>query len=258
MTNQSTMDKLIEMHMTPMADTFRIQRKDPSMKEVPFEDRFGMIVNAEYTARKNNRLKRLIRNADFEQPEASVAAIDYGHNRKINRTLVERLASCEYITEYRNIFIIGATGCGKTYLACAFGMEACKRYYTVRYVRVPDLLLDLQAARTGGRFREALKKDINPTLLILDEWLLMKVTEQDSQSLLELIHKRRKHASTIFCSQYRESEWYAKLGGKDNPLTDAIMDRISFDSYKIPIESLDPDKDLSMREVYGLDPSKAQ
>ncbi len=258
MTNQSTMDKLIEMHMTPMADTFRIQRKDPSMKEVPFEDRFGMIVDAEYTARKNNRLKRLIRNADFEQPEASVAAIDYGHNRKINRTLVERLASCEYITEYRNIFITGATGCGKTYLACAFGMEACKRYYTVRYARVPDLLLDLQAARTGGRFREALKKDINPTLLILDEWLLMKVTEQDSQSLLELIHKRRKHASTIFCSQYRESEWYAKLGGKDNPLTDAIMDRISFDSYKIPIESLDPDKDLSMREVYGLDPSKAQ
>lgn len=258
MTNQSTMDKLIEMHMTPMADTFRIQMKDPSMKEVPFEDRFGMIVDAEYTARKNNRLKRLIRNADFEQPEASVAAIDYGHNRKINRTLVERLASCEYITEYRNIFITGATGCGKTYLACAFGMEACKRYYTVRYVRVPDLLLDLQAARTGGRFREALKKYINPTLLILDEWLLMKVTEQDSQSLLELIHKRRKHASTIFCSQYRESEWYAKLGGKDNPLTDAIMDRISFDSYKIPIESLDPDKDLSMREVYGLDPSKAQ
>lgn len=258
MTNQSTMDKLIEMHMTPMADTFRIQIKDPSMKEVPFEDRFGMIVDAEYTARKNNRLKRLIRNADFEQPEASVAAIDYGHNRKINRTLVERLASYEYITEYRNIFITGATGCGKTYLACAFGMEACKRYYTVRYVRVPDLLLDLQAARTGGRFREALKKYINPTLLILDEWLLMKVTEQDSQSLLELIHKRRKHASTIFCSQYRESEWYAKLGGKDNPLTDAIMDRISFDSYKIPIESLDPDKDLSMREVYGLDPSKAQ
>ena len=220
--------------------------------------RFGMIVDAEYTARKNNRLKGLIRNADFEQPEASVAAIDYGHNRKINRTLVERLASCEYIMEYRNIFITGATGCGKTYLACAFGMEACKRYYTVRYVRVPDLLLDLQAARTGGRFREALKKYINPTLLILDEWLLMKVTEQDSQSLLELIHKRRKHASTIFCSQYRESEWYAKLGGKDNPLTDAIMDRISFDSYKIPIESLDPDKDLSMREVYGLDPSKAQ
>ena len=91
-----------------------------------------------------------------------------------------------------------------------------------------------------------------------NEWLLMRVTEKDSANLLELIHKRRKHSSTIFCSQYLEEDWYQKLGGKDNPLTDAIMDRISFDSYKIPIMSLDPEKDISMREVYGLDPSQAQ
>ena len=140
MTNQSTIDKLIEMHMTPMADAFRIQLKDQSMAEVPFEDRFGMLVDTEYTARKNNRLHRLIKKADFEHPEASIAALDYGHNRKINRNLIERLATCEYITEYRNIFITGATGSGKSYLACAFGMEACKHYYTVRYIRVPDLL----------------------------------------------------------------------------------------------------------------------
>ena len=82
-----------------------------------------------------------------EQPDATIAAVDYGHNRKINRHLIERLATCEYITGYRNIFITGATGSGKTYLACAFGMEACKRYYSVKYVRVPDLLLDLQEAR---------------------------------------------------------------------------------------------------------------
>lgn len=182
----------------------------------------------------------------------------HGHNRKVNRHLIERLATCEYITEYRNIFITGATGSGKTYLACAFGMEACKRYYSVKYVRVPDLLLDLQEARDEGRFKDALKKYTNPTLLILDEWLLMRVTEKASANLLELIHKRRKHSSTIFCSQYLEEDWYQKLGGKDNPLTDAIMDRISFDSYKIPIMSLDPEKDISMREVYGLDPSQAQ
>lgn len=257
MTNQSTIDKLIEMHMTPMADAFRIQLKDQSMAEVPFEDRFGMLVDTEYTARKTNRLHRLIKKADFEQPEASIAALDYGHNRKINRNLIERLATCEYITEYRNIFITGATGSGKSYLACAFGMEACKHYYTVRYIRVPDLLLELQSARDSGRFKEVLKKYTNPVLLILDKWLLMKVSEEDSVNLLELIHKRRKHSSTIFCSQYRE-EWYEKFGGKDNPLTDAIMDRIAFDSYKIPIESLDPNRDVSMREVYGLDPSLAQ
>lgn len=109
--------------MTPMADALRIQKDDPSMKEVPFEDRFGILVDTEYTVRKNNRLKRLIRNEDFEQPDASIAAIDYRHNRKLNRTLIERLATCEYITEYRNIFITGATSSGKTYMACAFGWK---------------------------------------------------------------------------------------------------------------------------------------
>ena len=258
MTNQSTIDKLIEMHMTQMADTFRIQENDPSMKEIPFEDRFGMLVDAEYTARKNNRLKRLIRNADLEQPDASIAEIDYGHNRKLNRALIERLAACEYIMEYRNIFITGATGSGKTYLACAFGMEACKHYYTVKYVRMPDLLIDLKSAKQESRFPDALKRYTNPALLILDEWLLLKLDEEDAPILLELIHKRRKHSSTIFCSQFREEGWYNKLGGKDSPLSDAIMDRIAYDSYKITIESTDPEKDISMREVYGLDPKLAQ
>lgn len=146
MTNQSTLDKLIEMHMTPMADAFRIQKDDPAMKEVPFEDRFGMLVDTEYTARKNNRLKRLIRNAEFEQPDASIAAIDYGHNRKLNRTLI-----------------------------------------------------DFKSAKDEGRFPDVLKKYTTPALLILDEWLLLKLSDDDAPNLLELIHKRRRHSSTIFC-----------------------------------------------------------
>ena len=104
MTNQSTIDKLIEMHMTSMADAFRNQMQDISLKEIPFDDRFGMIVDIEYTSRKNSRLKRLIKNAEFEQPDATIAAVDYGHNRKVNRHLIERLATCENITEYSHIF----------------------------------------------------------------------------------------------------------------------------------------------------------
>ena len=93
MTNQSTIDKLIEMRLTAMADAFRIQMDDPTMKEVPFEDRFGMLVDIEYSNRKNNRLKRLIRQAEFEQPDASIAAIDYQSGRKLNKALISRLAT---------------------------------------------------------------------------------------------------------------------------------------------------------------------
>ena len=257
MTNQSTIDKLIEMHMSAMADSFRIQLNDPSMRDVPFEDRFGMIVDVEYTSRKNNRLKRLIKQAQFEQPDASIADIDYHSGRKLNKALITRLASCEYIVNCRNIFITGATGSGKTYMACAFGMEACKQYYTVKYVRLPDLLLDLQAARDDGTFREILKQYTKPTLLILDEWLLLKLDEAEAKNLFELIQKRRKRSSTIFCSQFREEDWYRQLcRSGESTIADAIMDRISYDSYKIDIESIDPSKDLSMREVYGLNPAE--
>ncbi len=258
MINQCTIDKLIEMRLTAMADAFRVQENDTTMKDVPFDDRFGMLVDVEYASRKNNRLKRLIRKAELEQTDACIAGIDYRSGRKLNKELINRLATCEYITEYRNIFITGATGSGKTYMACAFGMEACKQYYTVKYVRLPDLLLELEAARNDGSFIRTLSKYTKPLLLIIDEWLLLKLSESESKNLFELIHKRRKKSSTIFCSQFREEGWYERLGGDDNPLADAIMDRIVYDAYKINIVSIDPSKDLSMREVYGLDQSTVQ
>lgn len=126
MTNQSTNDKLIEMRMTSMADAFRNQLTDISMKNVPFEDRLGMLVDIEYNSRKSNRLARLIKKAEFDQPTASVMDINYTSGRKLNKELISRLTSCEYITEHRNLFITGATGSGKSYMACALGMEACK------------------------------------------------------------------------------------------------------------------------------------
>lgn len=172
MTTQSTIDKLIEMRLTSMSDAFLSQLQDARMKDISFEDRFGMLVDIEYSNRKNNRQKRLIRSAGFDQPEASIMDINYTSGRKLNKDLINRLATCEYISEHRNLFITGATGCGKTYMACAFGMEACKQYYNTRYVRMPDLLMDLDIARTEGNYRKVMAKYSNPVLLILDEWML--------------------------------------------------------------------------------------
>jgi len=253
MTNQSTINKLIEMRLTALADAFRNQLNDPRMKEVPFEDRLGMLVDIEYTSRKNNRLRRLIRQAEFDQPDASIMDINYTSGRKLNKSLLQRLATCEYITEHRNIFITGASGGGKTYMACAFGMEACKQYYSVKYVRLPDLLLDLEIARADGSYKKVMVKYTKPALLILDEWLLLKLSESESKDIFELLHKRRKNSSTIFCSQIRQDGWYDQLGGDNSTIADAILDRIVHDAYKINIESIDPSKDISMREVYGLD-----
>ena len=258
MTNQSTIDKLIEMRLTALADAFRNQLNDPKYKDVAFEDRFGMLVDVEYSSRKGNRLKRLIKNAGFDQPEASIMDIDYTSGRKLNKSLIERLASCEYISEHRNLFITGATGCGKTYMACAFGMEACKQFYNTKYIRLPELFMELEESRSTGTYRKTIAKYANPVVLILDEWLLLKPTETECRDILELLHKRRRKASTIFCSQYIFDEWYDQLGGGANPLTDAIIDRIAHDSYRINIVSENPNHDISMREVYGLDKSKRE
>ena len=252
MLDQSTVNKLHEMRFPKMAEQYILQQKDPHWQNASFDERFAALVDAEYRNRILNRRARLIKAAKLEQPHARIEEINYTSGRSLDRHLINKLATCQYIDQFLNVFLTGATGSGKTYLACALGYEACCRDIRTMFVRLPDFLTEIELARQEKTYVKTLKKYTNPKLLILDEWLLMKPTEAECRDIAELIHKRRRHASTIFCSQYGDNEWFDQLGGENNPLAESILDRIVHDAYKIRIEALDPNKDVSMREVYGL------
>ena len=249
MTNESTLNKLIEMHFTALANAYRTQLNDNTFQNLSFEERLGFLVDIEYTSRKNNRLKRLIHNAGFDQTHACIADVNYSTGRKLNKLEINRLSSCEYVVDKHNIIIMGATGTGKSYLACAFGMEACKSFYTVKYTRLPELLSELAVARGSGTYKKVIQQYSKTNLLIIDEWMLISLTETEARDVLEIIHSRHKRASTIFCSQFSPAGWHSKIG--EGTLADAILDRIVHDSYSIEIHS-DKERDYSMREEYGL------
>jgi len=249
MVRETTLNKLIEMRLTAMADVLRAQFNDPSYEKLSFEERFGILVDTEYNSRKNRRLTRLIKNARFDIPTACIADINYSSGRLLNKDLIMRLSSCDYIANKYNVIIMGASGSGKSYLACALGLQACQQFYKVRYIRLPEMLAELAIAKDEGTYPKVFHQFRKPQLLIIDEWMLVSLSESEAKNLFEIIHARHKRASTIFCSQFSPAGWHAKIGM--NPLADSVLDRIVHDSYTIEIKNK-PGQEHSMREIYGI------
>lgn len=239
MLNNPTVEKLKDLKLKVMAQM--MSDPDQSLRELSFEERFGIMVENEWMAKKNSRIKRLLNSANLDQ-NACLEDIDYLAERTIDKRTIQTLSICSFIEQKLNVVISGKTGSGKTFLACALGNNACRHDYTVKYFRIPELLLEIQDAKSEACYSKFMTKLKNIKLLILDDIGLKSYTLEESRDILEITESRYNKTSTVLSGQISHTKWYELF--PDPTIADAIMDRVIHNAYILTLDSK-----KSMREV---------
>jgi DNA replication protein DnaC len=231
---QQTLNKLAWMKLGTMARAYRQQAEDPTVNGLAFDDRLGLLVDAEWTSRQNKHLDRLLKKAGMRFNGACVEDVEYLHGRQLDRHLIQQLATGTWISEGLNLVLHGLTGTGKTYVGCALGHSACRNNYSVLYRRVPRLMTDLAISRGDGSYNRLMKELKKIRLLILDDWGINTFGTIEGRDLLEVIEDRSGTNSTLVVSQISPDLWHNLF--EDPTVADAVMDRLIHSAYTIEIK----------------------
>jgi DNA replication protein DnaC len=233
MFNHPTLEKLQALKLTGMLKAFSEQMTMPEVADLSFEERLGLLVDREMTERHERRLKTRLRQAKLRL-SAALEDIDYRHPRGLDKALMLKLASCQWVKDRRNILITGPTGIGKTWLVCALAQKSCRQGYSALYLRLPRLLQDLPIAKGDGRYGKLMASLAKTDVLILDDWGLAQLHDEHRRDLLEVLEDRHDRRSTLVTSQFPVEHWHEAIG---NPtLADAILDRLVHNAYKITLK----------------------
>ena len=234
MLNEPPADKMKELRLRAMLEAWHRQQNDPKLGSLGFDERLAMLIDAEHDARHNRRLVRLLKDADLRIPSASLEDVRASATRGLDKPMVRQLATPTWIDKHLNVLIVGLTGVGKSYLACALGQMACRRGLRVLYRRVPRLFDELALARADGTIARVLGKLARAELLILDDFGIGAIKDPQRNDLLEVCDDRYGRSSTVVTSQLAVEKWHAYLG--DATMADAILDRVVHNAYRIQLK----------------------
>ena len=234
MLTEPTIEKLRGMRLGTMADAWLTQREQPKVHELDFDTRFGLLVDAEHLARDNKRLTRALRAAKLRLPNACIEDIDFAPKRELDRAAVRQLGTCSWIALHANVIITGATGTGKSYLACALGQQACRSGYRVSYRRMPRLIEELARAHADGTYTRLRGRLAKVDVLVLDDWGIAPLREQERRDMLEIVEDRHGARATIITSQLPVENWHDYVG--DPTIADALLDRVVHTAHRIKLK----------------------